>query len=56
MFIPDCYKNQNICNKVFDNYAHALESVSDFYKNKKCVIKLSVLILPQYNWFLIDLR
>ena len=35
MFIPDCYKNHNICNKAVDNYAHALESVPDFYKNQK---------------------
>ena len=23
--VPYCYKNQQICNKVVDNYSHALE-------------------------------
>ena len=22
--VPDCYKNQVMCNKAFDNYPHAL--------------------------------
>ena len=26
-FIPDCYKNQKMCNKAVDNYAYALEFV-----------------------------
>ena len=24
-FVPDCYKNQEMCNKAVDNYPHALE-------------------------------
>ena len=23
--VPDCYKNQEMCNKTVDNYPHALE-------------------------------
>ena len=30
--IPDCYKNQEICNKAVDNYLHALEFVLECYK------------------------
>ena len=44
--VPDCYKNQEMCNKAVDNYPHALELVLEI-RLKKCVIKLSVLIF--YN-------
>ena len=27
MSVPDCYKNQEMCNKAIDNYPHALELV-----------------------------
>ena len=26
-FVPDCYKNKKMCDKVVDNYAHAFEFV-----------------------------
>ena len=26
-FVPDCCKNQEMCNKAVDNYPHALEFV-----------------------------
>ena len=32
--IPDCYKNQEMCNKAVDNYPHALEFVPEC--SKKC--------------------
>ena len=35
MFVPDCYKNQKICNKAADNYPHALEFVPDCFKTQK---------------------
>ena len=38
--VPDCYKNEVMCNKAVDNYPNVLEF-------KTCVIKLSVLILLQ---------
>ena len=25
--VPECYKNQEVCNKAVDNYPHALESI-----------------------------
>ena len=25
--VPDCYKNQEMCNKAVDNYRHTLEFV-----------------------------
>ena len=47
--VPDCCKNQELCNKAVDNYPHALESVPESYKTqkKKRVIKLSIRILLQ---------
>ena len=24
-YVPDCYKNQEMCNKAVENYPHALE-------------------------------
>ena len=27
--VPDCYKNQEICNKEVDNYPHVLEFVPE---------------------------
>ena len=35
--VPDCYKNQEICNNVVDNYPHALEFVHECYKTQKDV-------------------
>ena len=35
LFIPDCYKDQNMCNKAVDNCACALVSVSDCYNTKE---------------------
>ena len=34
-FICDCYKDQKLCEKAVDIYAHALEFVSDSYKAQK---------------------
>ena len=34
-FIPDCYKNQKLCDKAVDNYAHALEYVPFCKKTQK---------------------
>ena len=33
--VPDCYKNQKMCNKAIDNYPHALEFVPKCYKTQK---------------------
>ena len=41
--IPDCYKNQEMCNKAVDNYLHALEFVPEYFMTQKYVIKLSIL-------------
>ena len=45
--VSDFYKNQEMCNKVVDNYPHTLEFVTECYKTQKCVMKLPVLILLQ---------
>ena len=41
--VPDIYKNQEMYDKPVDNYLYALKLVFGCYK--KCVIKLSILIL-----------
>ena len=33
--VPDCYKNQDMCNKPINNYCHALEFAPECYKTKK---------------------
>ena len=46
--VPDCCKNQEICNKATDIYPHALEFVPECYEtHKMCVIKLSIIIFLQ---------
>ena len=50
--VPDCHKNQKMCNKAVYNYHHALAFFFFFFfffaiRLKKCVIKLSRLILLQ---------
>ena len=37
MFILDPYKDQNMCNKAVDNYAHALGSVPNYHTTQKNV-------------------
>ena len=51
IFLPDCYEDHKVCDNDFNNYAHALT-----YFVLKCVIKLSILLLLQYNLFLINIR
>ena len=38
--VPDCYKNQQICNEATDNYLHALEFVSECYKTQEMCDKV----------------
>ena len=33
--VPDCYKNQQMCNKAVDNQPHALKFVPDYYMPQK---------------------
>ena len=35
MFVPDCNKNKNMCNKTVDNYLHALDFIPHCYKTQK---------------------
>ena len=53
IFIPDCCKDQNMCNKTFDNYPNALKFVPDYQKILKYVTKLLMIILLPHNLFLI---
>ena len=41
-YVPDQYKTQEKCNKVFLENGGKLMSVPDCYKNKKSVIKLLI--------------
>ena len=50
-FVPECYKNQEICNKAGDNYPHALVFVTDAIILKKCVIKLLIFIIINTTCF-----
>ena len=34
-FVPDCSKNQEMCNNAVDNYPHPLKVVSDCYMTQK---------------------
>ena len=45
-----------MCDKAVDNYAYALEIVSDYYNAQKCVIQPSILILLQFDFFLNAIR
>ena len=33
--VPECCKNQEVCNKAVDNYPHALESILECCKTQK---------------------
>ena len=33
--VPDCYKNQETCNKTVENYPHALEFFPECYRTHK---------------------
>ena len=35
---PDCCENQQICDKVVNNFNHALKFVPNWYKTQNCVI------------------
>ena len=54
MVVPDGYKNQEVSNKAADNYSHALKLPPIAIRPKKCIIKLLILLLRQYNLFLND--
>ena len=34
-YVPDCYKNQEMCNKAVDNYSYALEFVPECFMTQK---------------------
>ena len=56
-YVPECHKNQQMCDKAVDNYPHALDFASDSWlKTQKCVIKLSINIILQYKLFLNAIR
>ena len=53
MFVPNRYRNQKNCSKVFDGYAHALGFVPDYYKTQKVCNKavntFAIQFLPDQN-------
>ena len=55
-FVPDCYKYQDMYNEAVDNYPYALQFLSECYKTKKSVIKLSIQILIKLNMLLNSIR
>ena len=52
--VPDCYKNQEMCNTIADNYPHALEFVSECYMTHKICDKAvntcpsTIKFVPEY--------
>ena len=47
-YLPDCHKNQEICNKTVDNYPYALKLASNCYIIPKLCHK-TVKTHPFYN-------
>ena len=54
--VPECCP-QKICNQAVDNYAHYANYYANYYnlfwvasRLKNCVIKLTIVILLQYNY------
>ena len=39
--VPDCYKNQETCDKAVDNYPHAIKFVSEYCKTQKMCDKIA---------------
>ena len=54
--VPDCYKNQEICNKEVDNYPPMLEFVSKYYKTQKMCAKVVDIHFLQQHLFLNVIR
>ena len=52
--VPDCYKNQQVCDKAADNYPHALKFIPDCYMNHKMCDKAgntyhsTIQLVPDY--------
>ena len=55
-FVPECYKNQEICNKAGDNYPHALVFVPECYDTQKMCDKAVDIHHNKYNMFLNAIR
>ena len=51
---PNCYKNQEMCNKTVNNYPHASEFVLECYQSQKLKI-LTILRLIHF-YFLLSFR
>ena len=54
--VPNSCKNQKIYDKSVKNYFHALEFVPECNETRKCVIKLTIFLLLQYNLFLNSIK
>ena len=54
--VPDCYKNQEMCNKAVDNYPHALEFVPERNKAQEMCDKVISTHFLQYSLFLYTMR
>ena len=49
---PDCYKNQEMCNKAVHDYPHALEFIPECFMTQKMYDKAVYTFFLQYNLFL----
>ena len=50
--VADCYKNQEMCNKIVDNYPHTLEFVPESYETQKMCAKAVNTYPSTLNFFL----
>ena len=51
IFVPDCYKNQKMCNKAVDNYPHELEYFPHCFKTQKMCNKAVDTYLSAMQFF-----
>ena len=54
--VHDCYKNQKMYDETVNIYPSAIKFIPKYWRLKKCVIKMFILVLFNLNLFLIDIR
>ena len=54
--VPDCYKNQGMCNKPVDKYPHALEFVLECFMTQEMCDKAVNRCFLYLLLFLIDMK
>ena len=55
MFIPSCYKDQNMCGKAVNTYPSTIQFFPDRFKTQEMWIKPLILVHLYFILFLIDI-